>query len=358
MEVAVGLHPPVRRDDRIVDGAGQLDRRHRFGVRQRGPHRAVHLRGAAQRIRILHPRERVLAARGPAADPRGTGQQPAQVRGGGLLPRMRAQRVQVLGEDVVGAQQPLDRQGRGQVGGGGEPAEVRSGQHQHAQHPVGAVDQGQALLFPQHQRLDAGVGQRLARRAQLAVGGTHLTLAHRGQGTVAQRRQVTGAAERTVFAHHRGEPGVQQRGVGVGDGRADPGAPGGHGVQPVEHQRPHHLPVHLAAGGRGVGPDQRALQRLALRHRDLPGGQGAEPGGDAVVRPLVVDQRLDHGTGGLHRGQRRRGQDHRTVVAGHGDDVGRCQRMRADLDRIRIRGAGGGYVHGAVHEAPLGRREQ
>ena len=46
------------------------------------------------------------------------------------------------------------------------------------------------------------------------------------------------------------------------------------------------------------------LQLLALRYRDVLGRQRAEPGRDAVVRPLLAGELIDDGAGGGHRVER------------------------------------------------------
>ena len=117
--------------------------------------------------------------------------------------------------------------------------QVLARQHQHGEHAVGPVDEGQALLGLQGDGLDAGRG---AARGPVAVGFPpalgDLPLADQGQRAVGQRRQVTAAAQRAVLADHRGYPGVEHRGQRLGDRRADAGAAGGQRAQPQEHERP------------------------------------------------------------------------------------------------------------------------
>ena len=72
-------------------------------------------------------------------------------------------------------------------------------QHQHAEHAVGAVDQRQALLLGQHDRRDAGGGERVGGRPQRAVGVADLALADQRQRAVRERGEVAGAAERAVL---------------------------------------------------------------------------------------------------------------------------------------------------------------
>ena len=54
VEVAVGLDPPVGGDDRVVDGGGQLAPGHQGGVVDGVAGAAGDLRGAAQRVGVLH----------------------------------------------------------------------------------------------------------------------------------------------------------------------------------------------------------------------------------------------------------------------------------------------------------------
>ncbi len=58
------------------------------------------------------------------------------------------------------------------------------GEDEHAEHAVGAVDEGEALLLLQDDRGDARLGERLGGGLAHAVGGAHLALAHDGQRAV------------------------------------------------------------------------------------------------------------------------------------------------------------------------------
>ena len=168
----------------------------------------------------------------------------------------------------------------------------------------------------------------------VAVGVAHLALAHQRQRAVRERREVAGAAERAVLVHHRRDPvaaaapAISSRGLA-----ADAGVPGRQRREPQQHQRAHHLALDLRAGAGGVRADQRALQLGAHLGRDVPGGQRAEPGRDAVRRrraPRPAPRRLAglldrrrprparSSTGGPVAGDR----DH--VVEGERTDARRC----------------------------------
>ena len=154
------------------------------------------------------------------------------------LARLRPQRLQVGGEDRVGAEQRLDAHRRRDVGGAQQEVEVVGGQQQHAEHAVGAVDQREALLLGQLHGRDAGRGQRLGRRARRTGRVAHVALAHQRQRAVGQRGEVAGAAEGAVLAHDRRDAGVEQRGVGLGDDRPHAGAAGGQGATAASSIRP------------------------------------------------------------------------------------------------------------------------
>ena len=77
VEVAARLDPTVGQDHRVVDGGHQLVTGDGLGVGDRVARRAVDLRGAAQRVGVLHPG----VALAVAGDDGRAGQQPAQVGG-------------------------------------------------------------------------------------------------------------------------------------------------------------------------------------------------------------------------------------------------------------------------------------
>ncbi len=228
------------------------------------------------------------------------------------LAGVRPQRVKIIGEHVVGAQQTLDTHRRGDVGDLEQPAQIGDGQHQHAEHAVGAVDQREPFLLGQHDRLDAGRGEGVGGGQQDAVGIADHALAHQRQRAMGERSKITGAAEAAVLVHHRRDPGVDHGHVGLQGLLADAGAAGGQRRDAQQGQGADHLPLDLGPGAGGVRTDQAALQPAAQLDRDVPGGQGAEAGGDAVVRFMIIGERLDHRPGPAYLGQRLVG-DHRPV---------------------------------------------
>ena len=159
MEVAVGLDPAVEGDHRIVDGGGQLDQRDPLRMINCVPHGAGHLWCAAQRIGVLDP----SAGLGAVAFPDlAAGHDPAQIACRSGLAGMRAQRMQIVGEDVVGAEQTFHTHRGRDVGDLEQPPQIGDREQQHAEHAVSAVDQGQAFLLGKRDGGDAGGGERVA----------------------------------------------------------------------------------------------------------------------------------------------------------------------------------------------------
>ncbi len=158
VEVAVGLDATVLgKHHRVVDGRGELSRGDQRGVVDGVPGGAVHLRRAAQRVGVLHA---VAVRPAVARDDAGVREQPRQVGRGGRLSRVRAQRLQVGGEDPVGRELRLDAHRGRDVGGLEKHPQVGDREDEHAEHPVGAVDERQPLLGLQLDRRQAGLAQR------------------------------------------------------------------------------------------------------------------------------------------------------------------------------------------------------
>ena len=201
---------------------------------------------------------------------------------------LRAQRLQVVGEHAVGAEQALDAHRGGDVGGDEQRRAGRRAPAQHPEHPVGAVDQRQAFLLVQRDRLE-----HLAGFAERAVGVAHRPLPHQRQRAVRERREVAGAAERAVLVDDRRDARVQHRRVGLRRLDAHAGPAGRERREPQQHQRADDLALDLGSAARRVAADQAALELHAPLRRDVQRGQRAEAGRDAVVRVRVGGERFD-----------------------------------------------------------------
>ena len=155
-----------------------------------------------------------------------------------------------------------------------------------------------------------------------AVGAFRVALAHQGQGAVRQRREVAGAAERTVLVDHRGDAGVEHVRHGLRDLGPYAGVARADGLQPQEHQRPHDLALDARAHAGGVRADDVALQLGAQLRADVPGRERAEAGGDAVDRLRLRGQGLhDLPRAAARAARASAGELDAGAVAGHGEHV-------------------------------------
>ena len=122
--------------------------------------RAVHLRRAAHAIGVLH-----AAAVGMRAVDRAVGDQRRQSRRRVPLAVERPAVVDARVERLGRAAQRLDRHGRGDVGGVGQPARVVGGERQHRRRRLRAVDERQAFLGLELHRLQGRRSRASRRRA-------------------------------------------------------------------------------------------------------------------------------------------------------------------------------------------------
>jgi hypothetical protein len=282
-----------------------------------------------------------------ALDDRTAREQRPDVGGGRRLTGMRAQLVQVCGEDRVGPEQALDAHRRRYVGDGHEVSQILERKQEHPEHPVRAVDERKALLLAQRHRLDCRVGERLRRGGQLAVRAAHGTLPHERERTVGERGEVTRAAERAVLGDDRRDAGGEHPRVGLRGLPPDAGTAAGQRGEPEEHEGSDHLALNLGPGACGMAADERPLEARAPLGRDVPQSERPEPGRDAVVRSLVVLEGVDHRAAAFDRVERAIVKDDRHVVASDRDDVG--GRRRGDAE--------GHSGHGAAH-GPIERQHR
>ena len=312
--VVVGQH------DRVVrDGAG-FGLQHALDVAERVAGRAVHLRRAPQRIRVLH-QVRALAMR---RQDRRTREQPSEVRRRRDLAGVRTQPLQPFVERGVGAERRLHRHRRGDVGRPREVGDAPRGQDPDREHALRPVDERQALLRLQRDRREAGHGERRAGRFAPLLG-EQLALPDQREREVRQGRQVARRAQRPLLRHRGDQLAIQHLDHAIDDQRPHAGVPERQDVRSEQEHRSGLLAGQWASHGRRVRPHDAQLERGGLGRIDPHVGQGAEPGGDPVHRFAGRDDALDHRPGRLDpRPRRVRELDRGAARNGH--DVRERQR--------------------------------
>ena len=319
VEVPRRHHLAVERHDRVVHHRAQLDVDHPAGVGQHVPDRAVHLRRAAQAVRVLH---RVPAVP-VAGQQRRAGQQGPQVGRAVQLARVRAQGLDPLVVGPVGAQQRLDRQGAGDVGHLDQHPRVVDRERQQGLHRLGPVDQGQALLGRQLQRFQAVLGEHLG--AGRPRGGS--------PGPRSLPSPISGWARWASWARSPEAPtepllGTTGSRPRLSSSRRRRGRSGRTPEYPAARvlARSRRM-ARTVASSRGA-PVPAACERTMApcsRARSLQAdggvGQRAEPGVHPVDGGVPLGRGLHHRPAEFHGGGRIRAEFGGGLAAGHVDDI-------------------------------------
>ena len=162
-----------REDQRVVGDAVRLGRRASAAAwRMHVEARAHHLRLAAQAVGVLHPRvaDQVRLADRAARHQAAQASRPRpSARDGGAGAWMRGVERPVRAARRVGRERSGDQRRREQPLGLEQPGQRQRGRE------LGAVEQRQPLLRPEHQRLEAGLRERLGRGHDLAARSTSPT---------------------------------------------------------------------------------------------------------------------------------------------------------------------------------------
>ena len=253
------------------------------------------LRHAAQRVRILdlvvRPVMRLLQ-RGPT-------EEVTQLRGHRELPGVRPGQLILGGERDVRALQRFDAHRRGHARG---PAKsLRIGQQQRADgaHHLGPVEEGQALLRLEPQRLQSRFAEGDEGGHDVAVS-LDLSPTDQRQGQVGQRRQVAGCPDAPLLRHDRMQATRQELQDPIDQQWPAPGVAKGQRVCPEQQHRPDHVPRERRAHAGRVRHQEVLLEPLRILGGDDGRGQRAEPGRDAIHDLPGADELLDDRPGLLH----------------------------------------------------------
>ena len=154
----------VDEHERVVRCSVQLDGDRVVGVVEEIPRSAVHLWGAAKRVRILN-----LVAPAVRLDDRGALEQPQHVRRRIGLPAQRPQRMDLRQERVARSLERLERQRAREIRGSRQPARPHEPERKERGHELGPVDQRQPFLRLEPGRLEPDARKRLEPGQPLAV---------------------------------------------------------------------------------------------------------------------------------------------------------------------------------------------
>ena len=186
-------------------------------------------------------------------------------------------------------EQRLDRHRRGDARGPEQPLRIHRQQRAEPGHQLRTVEEREALLRAQAQRLEAGLPQRDQRRRDVPVE-LDLAAPDERQREVRERRQVARGAHRALRRHDRMDAQPQEVEEALGHDRPSAGVPQGERVRPQQEHRPDDLAREWLAHARGVADEQVLLEPLGIGAIDRAVRERAHPGRDAVHDRALVDQ--------------------------------------------------------------------
>ena len=232
------------------------------------------------------------------------------------------------------ALQRLERERAREVGGAREPPRPDERERCHRGHELRPVDQREALLRDEAQRLEADRGERVRATEQLSVH-PRLALADERQREVRQRSEIAARPDRAARRHARQDASVQALDQELDELDASSGVALRERVRPQEHRRPHDLVRIGVADAARMAAEEPQLELLDLVVRDRARDEPPEAGVDAV-RVLPTRDALDELPRGLHLAPRLVRERDRDPVDGDLPDV---------LDREVVPGQGGTRDH-------------
>ncbi len=142
-------------------------------------------------------------------DRRAVEQAPDVRRGVGLAAK-RSQRVDLGHERRARSLQRLERHRAREVGGAREPTRAHEAEREGRRHELRAVDQREAFLRLEHDRLEPDARERLGAGQALAVD-ERLALADERQREMRERREVAARADRAARGNDGQHAAVQAR---------------------------------------------------------------------------------------------------------------------------------------------------
>lgn len=161
---------------------------------------------------------------------------------------------------------------------------------------LGAVDQRQALLGGEHDRLEAGPFEGLRAREPFA-GEEGFGLAHHHRRHMGKGRKIAGGADRAFFRDQRNDAPIQHAFDQPHQLQPHAGGAAPERDQLQRHDQPHDILRQWRADAAAMRQDEIALQGGHIGAVDLDRGEFAEAGIDAVDRRIAGGDLGDTGSG-------------------------------------------------------------
>ena len=284
---------------------------------ERVAHRAVDLRDAAQRIRVL---DLVLGAVMIPLE-FAVAQQVTELGRDRHLAGMRARELVRGREGDVGAEERLDAHRRHDRCGPDEPVGVRQQERPDGAHQLCPVQQGQAFLRPELERFESDVAQGVPGRHDPSAD-LHLAAPDERQGEVGEGREIARGADTALRGHDRVDAVRQHRQEPVHDERTAAAVAERQRVRPQQEHRAHDLARERRPDTGRVAHQQPALEFARPIGVHESRRQVAETRRHAIDDRALRDQGFDDVAGLLHPFARVDVERDGRIAAGDRLDVG------------------------------------
>ncbi len=296
--------------------------------------RAVDLWDTAERVRVLDLVARRLVA---GLEPRIAEQVP-ELRRDRDLSGVRPGELIGGRKGNVGAQERLDGHRGGHARATGQSIRVREQERPDRGHQLGPVEEGEALLRPEDDRLEADLAEPDQGRHVVAV---ELDLAptDQGQRQVGERREVARRPDRALGRDDGMEIPGEEIEQPFDEERPAAGVAERERVRPEQEHRANDLARQRLADAGGMAHQEVLLEPLRVGRRDELRREVAEPGRDAVDDLAAGDEAVDQVARLLHPAARGLVEDDGGAVAGDRLDVGDRQVGPRQDDRVGRDGA-------------------
>ena len=232
----------------------------------------------------------------------GAVEQPADFGGDPDLTGLASQRRNARVERLDAAFERIDRQRSGGEGGAEHPLGHEHSVERDGGRGLGAVDQGEALLGAELERLHAEPVERVAGGEDFALE-VDPPLAHHRGDEVGERGEVARCADAALARDERHGVPVEQALERVDHQRANTGKSATEAEQLQDNHQPNDMARQCVAEPAAVRQDQVALQLGQAVGCDAGAGEQAEAGVDAVNRLAAGDDAVDRSGGDANAGE-------------------------------------------------------
>jgi len=287
----------ISENEGIVGGAVEFDGERGADVGESIARGAVNLRDAAEAVGVLHAR--VFCRRAVRFADLAAAVEALEMAGDESVAGMRARIGDARIEGDRAAAKRVERERGGDVSRIGGNFGVAQGESEKSEHGLGAVEEREAFLGVQHERVDSRCAKGFG-AGHAAAFENGFAFADGDEREMRERREIAGSADGALRRDDGKNITIEHGEERIGDDRSDAGKALGQGVGAKSE--------HGARGGRaerfadaaGVAANEIELQVADFVVGNTRGGEFAEAGVDAVDGGFRFDEAFDDGARSGH----------------------------------------------------------